>query len=278
MQKEIIKTSVFGTRVSLGHITLMYCDSAWQWPPLVSKVYHLTGMPLSKKVFFSASFNRALLPSSCSTPPVSDSALSWANTRSAPWVDLSEEGKTTSVQVQSWSPAKTSHQEVTLSCSSPLCHTRHCWEHLQTEFIPSSHDRTITSCSQRQGTGISKPNQLSYQTIINSLLFISLPPLPNYCTKAIQDMTSVTQDCLWGGTIWDPNPGEDLRDGQTLQGQTLTPATAPGPSWDPYHMAAWIIVWPAKAWPDTILIQVCTEGRRKKIVFSDLRGAWVVFG
>lgn len=92
MQKEIIKTSVFGTRVSLGHITFMYCDSAWQWPPLVSKVYHLTGMPLSKKVFFSASFNRALLPSSCSTPPVSDSALSWANTRSAPRVDLSEEG------------------------------------------------------------------------------------------------------------------------------------------------------------------------------------------
>lgn len=49
-------------------------------------------MPLSGKVFFSAPFNRALLPSPRSAPLVSDLTLSWANTRSIAWADLSQEG------------------------------------------------------------------------------------------------------------------------------------------------------------------------------------------
>lgn len=131
-------------------------NSAWQWPPLVSEVYRLTGMSLSRKVFFSAPFNRAQHSSPHSTPLISDLTLSWANTSSIPWAgSLTGGGRPPSRGCRA--DHQSSAQEVSTAAALPS-HSRHCRKPLQTGLALSNHEYTITSCSQKQGTGIRKQN------------------------------------------------------------------------------------------------------------------------
>lgn len=239
--------------VSLGHITFMYCGNHLETQPD-------SDLHLSARFIISQEWGckENCLLSSTEQGSVLLSLLYYSRFRRHPVLGKHQartmicisrgRGQKTSVCIQSRPPAECPggiHTAALLSATPGtagiIC---------RQDLVRAAK----TSCYQRQGMGSSKP---LWQLLIVHFYFPNSPS-QTMVPKPYRVLLLLPKRRI----IWDPNPGEDLWDG--LQGQTPCPATVPGPSCDPHHMAAWIIVRRVKPWPDTILIQVHTEGRRKK--------------